>query len=266
MGKESQTARDGLVFVYNADSGVFNALADVAHKIFSPQTYACNLCALTHTPLGMRGEWRRFLDGLGRPLEFLHADELRARYGVSGVRLPAVFRREGERLEMLAGSGAVKACRTLDDLKRLVLDVCAGEGGSAMTEDGPLGNLTWDEGHQEGRGIMTLADGKIAEFTVDAIDGSITEAARNTIKFLTANEPLISHKIAASMTELYKEWSDGATVTPEELAQRITLTDVSFWEEGGGELYYDAGDIFAGHCICASIDANGEIDEPRLEG
>ena len=35
-----------LVFVYNADSGVFNALADAAHKIFSPRTYACNLCAL----------------------------------------------------------------------------------------------------------------------------------------------------------------------------------------------------------------------------
>jgi hypothetical protein len=36
-----------LVFVYNADSGVFNTLSDIAHKIFSPETYACNLCALT---------------------------------------------------------------------------------------------------------------------------------------------------------------------------------------------------------------------------
>ena len=124
MEKESQTSRAALVFVYNADSGVFNTLADVAHKIFSPQTYACNLCALTHTAVGMRGEWRRFLDGLDRPLEFLHADELEARYGVSGVPLPAVFRREGVRLSLSAGADAINACRTLDDLKRLVLEVC----------------------------------------------------------------------------------------------------------------------------------------------
>lgn len=129
--KESSPPGAALVFVYNADSGVFNALADAAHKIFSPQTYACNLCALTHTALGMRGEWRRFLDGLGRPLEFLHADELGARYGVSGVPLPAVFTREGQSLKVLAGADSVNACRTLDDLKRLVLDASAAEGKSS---------------------------------------------------------------------------------------------------------------------------------------
>jgi hypothetical protein len=119
---ESQTGRAALVFVYNADSGVFNTLADVAHKIFSPQTYACNLCALTHSAFGMRDEWKRFLDGLGRPLEFLHADELATRYGTTNVPLPAIFRREGERLSVSAGAGAINACRTLDDLKRLVLE------------------------------------------------------------------------------------------------------------------------------------------------
>lgn len=130
MLKQSQATGAALVFVYNADSGVFNALADAAHKIFSPQTYACNLCALTHTAVGMRGEWRRFLDGLGRPLEFLHADELASRYGVSGVPLPAVFRKAGDGLEVLAGADAVNACRTLDDLKRLILDACAAEAGT----------------------------------------------------------------------------------------------------------------------------------------
>jgi len=27
-----------LVFVYNADSGMFNTLTDIAHKVFSPKT------------------------------------------------------------------------------------------------------------------------------------------------------------------------------------------------------------------------------------
>lgn len=122
MGEESERTGPALVFVYNADSGVFNTLADAAHKIFSPRTYACNLCALTHTSVRMRGEWRQFLDGLGRPLEFLHADELEARYGLKGVGLPAVFTKEGGGLTALAGAGSINACRTLDELKRLIID------------------------------------------------------------------------------------------------------------------------------------------------
>ncbi len=113
--------RPALIFVYNADSGVFNALADAAHKIFSPRTYQCNLCALTHTAVRMRREWKRFLDGLGRPLEFLHADELENLYGVRGVALPAVFGKRGGRLELLIGADRINGCRTTDELKQLIL-------------------------------------------------------------------------------------------------------------------------------------------------
>lgn len=123
MGESSTHTRRALVFVYNADSGAFNTLADAAHKIFSPRTYRCNLCALTHSAVGMRKEWRRFLDGLDSPTEFLHADELKARYGVAGVPLPAVFRKEGESLEVLFGADVINTCRTMDDLKRLILGV-----------------------------------------------------------------------------------------------------------------------------------------------
>ncbi|HLL74530.1 MAG TPA: hypothetical protein VK421_04645 [Pyrinomonadaceae bacterium] len=127
MGEKSQHARPALVFVYNADSGVFNALADAAHKIFSPRTYQCNLCALTHSAVGMRKEWKEFLNGLGVPLEFLHADELRARYGAAGVALPAVFKRGGGGLEVLIGADSINVCGTLDDLKRMILDALARE-------------------------------------------------------------------------------------------------------------------------------------------
>ena len=128
VGGKDHAAGPALAFVYNADSGVFNALADAAHKIFSPRTYRCNLCAITHSALGMRGEWRKFLGGLGRPLEFLHADELKARHGVVGVPLPAIFERKGENLTVLAGADSINACRTMDDLKRLILNG-GGTGG-----------------------------------------------------------------------------------------------------------------------------------------
>jgi hypothetical protein len=109
-----------LLFVYNADSGLFNTLTDIAHQIFSPQTYACNLCALTHTPLGMKKEWRAFLTEIPLPLQFLHADELRLRHGDQGVTLPAVFHAEGDRLTVWLAADAINRCKTLAELQLLI--------------------------------------------------------------------------------------------------------------------------------------------------
>lgn len=108
-----------LVFVYNADSGPLNALLDFGHKLVSPSTYPCSLCALTYGPFGMKREWRAFTQELGLPLEFLHADELRTRYGAQQAALPAVFLK-GEGLEPLLTRPDLDRCRTLDDLKALV--------------------------------------------------------------------------------------------------------------------------------------------------
>ena len=66
--------KPSLVFVYNADSGLFNTLTDIAHKIFSPDTYSCNLCMITHDNLSMRSEWKDFIEKLDIELEFLHRD------------------------------------------------------------------------------------------------------------------------------------------------------------------------------------------------
>ena len=109
-----------LVFVYNADTGVFNALADMAHKIFSPQTYACNLCAITHSNFGMRQEWREFIESLDATVEFLHADELRREHGIGDVALPAVFRKVDGGLEPWIGALEINECRGMEELKTLI--------------------------------------------------------------------------------------------------------------------------------------------------
>ena len=109
-----------LVFVYNADSGVFNALSDLAHKIFSPESYQCNLCALTFSPLGMRNDWKKFLESLDHPLEFLHRDELKNRYRMENIHLPAIFTRSDDHLEVWIDTESLNACRSLEDLKNLI--------------------------------------------------------------------------------------------------------------------------------------------------
>jgi hypothetical protein len=115
-----------LVFVYNADSGLFNTLTDMAHKIFSPQTYACRLCAITHSHFSMRGEWKAFIEGLGAECEFLHRDELASRYGVEGIALPAVFRRCDQGLRPCLDAERIDRCQDMAELKRLIQSRCMG--------------------------------------------------------------------------------------------------------------------------------------------
>ena len=120
MAHEDSDTKPILIFVYNAESGLFNTLSDVAHKLLSPETYACNLCALTHTAFGMRREWKEFLESLDACLEFLHADELRDRYGLTGLPLPAILRKRNTSPEEFLDAAAINSCRTLDELKRAI--------------------------------------------------------------------------------------------------------------------------------------------------
>lgn len=109
-----------ILFVYNADSGVFNTLTDIAHKIFSPQSYECNLCAITYGNFTIRAEWKEFLESLEIGLEFLHRDEFIEKYGQPEQALPAVFRKKGEELEPWITAEEINRCSSVDDLKRLI--------------------------------------------------------------------------------------------------------------------------------------------------
>jgi hypothetical protein len=109
-----------LVFVYNADSGFVNTLLDIGHKIVSPQTYACNLCAITHSTFSMRDEWKQFVAGLGMPVEFLHRDELAERHGLRDVKLPAIFLATENGIKEWITPEEINRCHSLDDLKRFV--------------------------------------------------------------------------------------------------------------------------------------------------
>jgi hypothetical protein len=86
---ESKTAT--LIFVYNADGGVWNALGDMVHKIVSPATYPCSLCALTYGPVSMRRAWRRFLGGIGLLTLFLYRDEFSTGLDRRDLPLPVVL-------------------------------------------------------------------------------------------------------------------------------------------------------------------------------
>ena len=85
-----------LIFVYNADGGLLNALKDAVHKIASPATYPCSLCALTYGWVSMRGRWRRFLASLTMAKVFHHRDDFALAFAGLAVPLPAILLAESE--------------------------------------------------------------------------------------------------------------------------------------------------------------------------
>ena len=122
-------AMSKLIFVYNADSGLLNAMKDWAHKIVSPETYACSLCALTYDNLGMRRPWREFIKELGYGVEFLHRDELAKQYGAKDVQLPAAFILQEGELKLWIKCEVMDVLSSLDELQNLVSKKLALETG-----------------------------------------------------------------------------------------------------------------------------------------
>ncbi len=110
-----------LVFVYNADSGLFNTLADIAHKVFSPDTYECNLCNLTHGYFHAREEWMTFLHDLDAEIEFMHRNEYIKRYGCKDeVDLPAIFVNDNDQLKLWIDKAVINNLKSTDDLMEMI--------------------------------------------------------------------------------------------------------------------------------------------------
>ena len=110
-----------LIFIYNADSGLFDTLTDYAHKIISPDTYACNLCKLTYGNFGMKSEWKDFIDSLSVDKEFLHRDEFLKNYPqFSNISLPAIFTQKDELPILLLSADTINVAKNLKELQELL--------------------------------------------------------------------------------------------------------------------------------------------------
>ena len=109
-----------LIFVYNANSGKLNGYMDIMHKIFSPKTYPCSLCAITHGTFKIREEWAEFKETLNVPLNFLHKDEWLEQYGIR-EKLPAIFLKDREKIKTWIPAETLDQ-QDLDSLKKLISD------------------------------------------------------------------------------------------------------------------------------------------------
>lgn len=115
-----EVSKPTLLFVYNADSGLLNTAKDYVHKIVSLKTYACNLCAITFGNIGMKNEWKTFIDSLEYPVQFLHRNEFQQQYFLKNEKFPAAYIKQGKTITNFISHTEINKCKTLDDLILLV--------------------------------------------------------------------------------------------------------------------------------------------------
>ncbi|MEM6586085.1 MAG: hypothetical protein AAF692_10045 [Pseudomonadota bacterium] len=116
-----------LIAVYNADTGLIEALMHAVHKAVRPETYPCSLCALTYGAVSMRGDWKAFWQKLEPQVDFYHRDDFTRDFptlGTGGARevaLPVILISEaGEEPRVLISNEELDAMADVDELMERV--------------------------------------------------------------------------------------------------------------------------------------------------
>ena len=104
-----------LIFIYNTKSGVVNELIDFAHKIVSPETYDCNLCAISYGAFAMKKKWSTYIETLPFKSTFTYKDKF-SKNGYSNIKFPSVFIRSNEKLDEIISATEINEIKNLDQL------------------------------------------------------------------------------------------------------------------------------------------------------
>ena len=113
--------KEQLIFVYNANGDLFSSVTDFAHKLLSPSTYQCHLCALTYGNFLIKQEWKSFIENLSVQTLFLHKDEFEKQYRIE-TDLPTAFISANGAIREIIKRQEIESCQSLDELRNIVTE------------------------------------------------------------------------------------------------------------------------------------------------
>ena len=105
-----------LLFIYNSNSGKLNAFFDAGHKLFSPTTYKCSLCALTHETFSENNLWKNFRIECNVDMEFYHIDEFETKFPNVNMIYPAILKLEEQQLSTVLNADVLNEISNVKDL------------------------------------------------------------------------------------------------------------------------------------------------------
>lgn len=109
-----------LLFVYNNDSGMLQNFKQYSLCSSPVAGGGCNLTALTHSPVGMKKDWKRFVRELSIPAQFLDKNEFKTEFRSADTTFPCVLVKEGSRISVLVTTEEINRCRELEDLMGVI--------------------------------------------------------------------------------------------------------------------------------------------------
>ena len=107
---------NSLLFVYNAKSGLINNMFDIGHKLISPETYSCNLCAITHNTFSENKTWKDFRKKSNLDIAFFHIDEFEKEYPDAKLVYPVIILKNNNGLTEFISSAEINKFETAEDL------------------------------------------------------------------------------------------------------------------------------------------------------
>ena len=134
-----------LIFIYNAKSGIVNEFLDFAHKIVSPSTYNCNLCALSYGNFTMKKKWSDYISSLPVRSTFTYKDKV-SEYGYNNIELPSIIFRNGSRSKVIISSEEINKLKKIDQLINILSDRLKDQGMSIEKQNkNNLSEQEWKE-------------------------------------------------------------------------------------------------------------------------
>ena len=134
-----------LIFVYNAKSGMVNEFLDLAHKIVSPSTYNCNLCAISYGNFTMKKKWSDYISSLPVRSTFTYKDKV-SEYGFNNIELPSIIFRNGSRSKVIISSEEINEFKKIDQLINILSDRLKDQGMSIEKQNkNDLSEQEWKE-------------------------------------------------------------------------------------------------------------------------
>lgn len=109
-----------LLFIYNAKSGKLNALFHSGHKLLSPSTYQCNLCALTYDIFRENKIWKQFRKTSDVDLKFLHIDEFEDEFPNAKQNYPVILIDDKTSVQSFLNKNELNSIESVDSLIMLI--------------------------------------------------------------------------------------------------------------------------------------------------
>ena len=134
-----------LIFIYNAKSGIVNEFLDFAHKIISPSTYNCNLCAISYGNFTIKKKWSDYISSLPVRSTFTYKDKV-SEYGYDNIKFPSIIFQDKSKSKVIISSEEINKLKKIDQLINILNDRLKDQGMSIKKQNkNNLSEQEWKE-------------------------------------------------------------------------------------------------------------------------